>query len=247
MALKELCVLVPCYNESKNIASLFELCESLVYLNPEIDFSFCLIENGSIDDTLQVLEENRRSVGSKLNIQLINIPKNLGLGFGLISGLKVLSGKNVCIIPADGKYAVQDISNIIAEFAFFDNPTLLVKGIRTFRNDPALIRLLSVSYTWWCNVLYRMMSKDINGLPKIFFNSLRIDELELLSWSACFDGSLLGLWRANGGAIYEAPLKFTQKLDGTSSWNGRKFRISTSMLREAFFTSRVILKSKKGL
>jgi len=247
MGSNEISVLIPCYNETKNISALFRLCESLVVLNPEVDFSFCFIENGSIDDTLLVIEKNRKSVDSEMNIQLITIPQNLGLGFGLISGLKVLLNKNVCIIPADGKYEAQEISNLIGDYTALNNPTLLVKGIRTFRNDPMLIRLLSMFYTLWCNVLYGMNSKDINGLPKIFLNSFQVDQLELLSRSACFDGSLLGFWRARGGTMFEVPLKFTQKLDGSSSWNGRKIKVSMSMLQEAFFRSKVILKSRRGL
>ena len=247
MGSNEISVLIPCYNESKNIDALFRLCESLVVLNPEVDFSFCFIENGSIDDTHLAIEKSRKSVGSEMNIQLVTIPRNLGLGFGLISGLKVMLNKNVCIIPADGKYEAQEISKLITEFALLNNPTLLVKGIRTFRNDPMLIRFLSVFYTLWCNVLYRMNSKDINGLPKIFLNSFHIDQLELLSQSACFDGSLLGFWRARGGTMLEIPLKFTQKLDESSSWTGRKIKVSISMLREAFFRSKVILKSRRGL
>jgi hypothetical protein len=94
-------------------------------------------------------------------------------------------------------------------------------------------------------VLYRMKSKDINGLPKIFLNSFDHKQLDLLSHSACFDGSLLGLWHSNGGAIHEISLKFTQKLDGTSSWNGKKFGISISMLREALIRSKAILKEDK--
>jgi glycosyltransferase involved in cell wall biosynthesis len=113
MASRKLCVLVPCYNESKNISSLLSLSKSLVSQTPEIDFTFCFIENGSTDDTHQVLEESCKSVGSELRIQLIKIPQNLGLGFGLISGLKVFPQTNVCIIPADGKYEASEISKII--------------------------------------------------------------------------------------------------------------------------------------
>ena len=247
MGANEISVLIPCYNESKNIDALFRLCKSLVVLNPEVYFSFCFIENGSIDDTQLALEKHRKSVGSEMNIKLITIPRNLGLGFGLISGLKVLLNQNVCIIPADGKYEAQEISNLINEYVALNNSTSLVKGVRTFRNDPILIRFLSIFYTLWCNVLYGMNSKDINGLPKIFLNSFHIDQLELLSQSACFDGSLLGFWRARGGTMLEIPLKFTQKLDGSSSWTGRKIIVSISMLREAYFRSKVILKSRKGL
>ena len=232
-------VLIPCYNESNKVVDLFQLIHSLNFMSRTdfFDLDFLLVDNGCTDDTFLKIENEAFAHISCCQSQTFQIPKNMGYGYGVKSGLVHTHGKNVCILPADGKYGAKDILESTRLFHAIGSSDFLVKGIRINRNDPTVIQLLSFLYTNLVNFLAGARVKDVNGLPKIFCNDFAFNEINLMSNMACFDANLLFLWVRKGRYIKEFPVTFTQNLIGDASWSGKRTITTLKMFWELVRTT----------
>lgn len=220
--------MVPAFNEAESIPSLFELMSKL---SASVDFEvqLLIVENGSRDFTRRIIHEQASRFPS-LKFASLELESNIGYGGALKKGIASADSQVVGILPADGKYNLEDIQRVCECFNFSGNHNVMVKGFRFSRNDPLLVQFLSATLTRITNVLFGTSLKDVNGLPKIFDKSFILDELSIVPDDACFDSGLIAIWRQNGLLFYEIPVSFTQRDLLQTSWAGKKFRVSTRML-----------------
>jgi glycosyltransferase involved in cell wall biosynthesis len=104
----ELSVVVPMFNEERNIEHFFEVLLDVMD-SLEITYEIICINDGSIDQTLERLlsyhNDNSR-------IKIINLSRNFGKEAALTAGLRYASGKAVVPIDAD----LQDPPELIKTF-----------------------------------------------------------------------------------------------------------------------------------
>lgn len=195
-------VLVPCYNESEKIFELVQLLHNLKWTleRDDIHLDCLLVDNGCTDETFHRFETLSFAHVACCSFQILRVSENIGYGFGVKTALLQSMGKKVCILPADGKYELLDIVYLLRRYFTTFNEKLLLKGLRSKRNDPKLIQILSFFYSKLVNLLTGVRVKDINGLPKIFHNGFTSHEIGLMSNTACLDATLLYLWSRKGGA-----------------------------------------------
>jgi len=223
-------LVVPAYNEVDSIENLFllvsrfsEICSAHVEL--------FVVENGSLDSTRVTLSKLSK-LSHPFVTRILELDVNVGYGGALKKGLTSSSFETVMLLPADGKYSLEALLKCYQMYVEREATNLMVKGNRTSRNDPKTIRLLSFLYTSISNILFRNSLKDVNGLPKVFNRSLIVEHIEILPNNACFDAGLIALWRKNGGDFYEIPVHFEQQFFASTSWAGKRFRVSFSMFAE---------------
>jgi glycosyltransferase involved in cell wall biosynthesis len=235
-------VLVPCYNESEKILELVQLIHNLKLIleKDDIHLDFFLVDNGCTDDTFHRFGALESGHITCCQIQILRVSKNIGYGFGVKTALLQTLGRNVCILPADGKYELLDIVYVLRLYSTTVYEGLLLKGLRSKRNDPRLIQILSLFYSILVNLLTGVRVKDVNGLPKIFHNGFKSNEIDLMSNTACLDATLLYLWSRKGGSFKEHNLKFTQDIAGKASWSGKRTVTALKMFRELVISSRRI-------
>lgn len=227
------------YNEEGRIEDLFRLVNQLGSLIPSIG-EFVIVNNGSTDSTLSEIQ-HWMNIVPDLNTRLIILEKNRGYGGGLKTGILHSRYKNVMLLPADGKYQLRDISNIIVEYQKIDNEDIMLKGFRTRRNDPIQIQILSRILTNLSNLLYKTNLSDVNGQPKIFNKELIEHKIQILSSNACFDATLCALWHKLGGTFCETEVSFQQ--NNQPSWRGKPLELSFRMAFELIRFRSVLLKS----
>ncbi len=232
-------ILVPCYNESEEILELVHLLHRLnmALTHQNLSLDFLLVDNGCTDDTFNKLDIEKISHISCCHLQTIRVAENIGYGYGVKSALELTHGKTVCILPADGKYDSLDILNLLQTYAELSSQNVLVKGVRSNRNDPKVIQILSLFYTKLVNALTGIRVRDVNGLPKIFHNDFTFREIQLMSNTACLDATLLFLWARKGRIIKEFPLTFTQNLEGNASWSGKRTITTIKIFQELVRTT----------
>ena len=74
----KLSLVIPCFNEEKNLPFLFEkLDKFLLNSNCEV----ILVNNGSIDNTCDLLKKYKKK---HINVKYITLKKNIGYGNGII-------------------------------------------------------------------------------------------------------------------------------------------------------------------
>jgi glycosyltransferase involved in cell wall biosynthesis len=73
-------LIIPCYNESKNLPKLLENCKNILKNNIEL----ILVNNGSFDNSNTVLKKLKKK---NTKIHIVSIKKNVGYGHGILAGL----------------------------------------------------------------------------------------------------------------------------------------------------------------
>lgn len=205
----KLSVVIPCYNESKNLPHLFKRIDELLLQN---FIEVILVDNGSSDNTFCIIKDYEKK---KLNVKCLHIKKNIGYGHGILEGLKIAEGEILSWTHADIQ---TDPKDLIKGLKFFDinNKKIFVKGLRHGR--PLDERFFTISMSFFCSFILRKFLWDINAQPTMFNASL------ISNWKNPphdFSLDLFAYFEAvkQGYKIHRFPVDFGLRLFGKSSWN----------------------------
>tara|TARA_Y100001970_G_C14016116_1_gene741011 strand:+ start:76 stop:756 length:681 start_codon:yes stop_codon:yes gene_type:complete len=128
-------LVIPLYNESKNIQFLLdEITSNLInYKNYEI----ILVNDASTDNTSKII--NNLSIN---NIKVINNNKNKGQSFSIYEGIKKSSNKIIVTLDGDGQNDPADIPKLYDLYSSNED-IKLIGGIRRNRKDNYTKRISS--------------------------------------------------------------------------------------------------------
>lgn len=101
-------ILVPAYNEQEVLHMLYDRLKKLMDENTKYDFEVLLVNDGSKDKTLEIMQELREK---DKRICYLNLSRNFGKETAMIAGLDYCNGDAVVIIDAD----LQDPPELIPE------------------------------------------------------------------------------------------------------------------------------------
>lgn len=150
--------ITPIFNEELNIQSFLANLRKVLEPNMHWNWEVILIEDGSKDNTRNIL---LKEVESLPNVKVILHNQNKGYTASLKDGLKAAQGKFLMYIGADEEF---DSSELPA----FVEPLLkdecdVVLGVRWQRNAYKLFRFfLSVIYIFLLNYLFKLRINDYN-------------------------------------------------------------------------------------
>ncbi len=105
--MKQLSIVVPIFNEEKNLSSLYQRCIAVVE-KLEISYELIFVDDGSKDDSLALIVE---LANLNSNVQYHAFTRNFGHQYALLCGLENASGEAIVTIDAD----LQDPPEIIIE------------------------------------------------------------------------------------------------------------------------------------
>src|SRR5688572_21333861 len=101
-------IIVPCYNEAKNIPNLIERFATLPRVG-DADWELVLVDNGSVDETKEVLARELAKPGrSFVRVTSVASP-NVGYGHGIVTGLQSARGRYLAWTHADGQTPPADV------------------------------------------------------------------------------------------------------------------------------------------
>jgi len=127
-----LTVLIPVYNEQKNILpTLKAISEKLTALHTT--FEIVTVDDGSGDRTVDLIQEE---IKHRPSLRLIRHEKNLGPGSGIITGIREGRGKFIIFIPADLAMNLDHLERYLHAAQEAD----VVIGLRSDRRDYNLFR-----------------------------------------------------------------------------------------------------------
>ncbi len=101
-------VVVPCYEEEKNIGSAVMQIIDIYNMN-NIAGEIVVVNDGSADDTAKIVK--KMAEGDE-RIRLISHEKNMGLGSACLTGFLSARGKWVTWVPGDGQLYPEDMINM---------------------------------------------------------------------------------------------------------------------------------------
>lgn len=223
----KLSIVLPCYNESKNIPLILN---RVAEVKEDIPIELVLVNNGSKDNSEEVIEKELKKPKNKF-ARYIQIKKNKGYGYGIITGLKAASGEFLAYSHADLQTDSKDIITGFKNLLKFQNPkNILMKGKR-LKREP-VDWFFAAGFQLIADILFLKRFNDINGQPKIFHR----DFLSLLAnppSDANFDLYLQYIALTNNMKVKSLPVILAKRVHGHSSWNFNFY--SRLKLTKAYF------------
>ena len=222
-------IVVPCYNEVLNLPHIFAQFDDL--LEKHKDVEIILVNNGSTDDSAKVFEEQLKSRQGK-NFKLVHVVKNLGYGFGLLSGLEQATAPILSWTHADLQTDPLDVMRALEVYESTKPTPALVKGYRKNR------KLSEAFFSWGMGVLSSMALgtrlTEINAQPKLFSNafyqSIKADAPKDFSLDLYF------LFHAKKrGAIIDIPVFFLPRQFGEAKGgSGSSMKTRVKLIKRIF-------------
>lgn len=167
----ELSVVIPVYNEEGNVAQLHEgLTKVLASLKRYYEIIF--IDDGSKDNTFQVLKEIRRTDDK---IKIIKFRRNFGKSIALNTAFKRARGEIIITMDGDLQDDPEEIPRFIDKL---DEGYDLVSGWKYERKDPLTKRLPSKIFNKLSSLLTGVEIHDFNcgfkAYSKDFLNNVHL-------------------------------------------------------------------------
>lgn len=228
-------VIVPVFNEENTIITILKKINNQNI--PNIDIEIIVINDGSTDNSLKIIEEN-----SNLYSKLINLKKNKGKGAAVREGLKAVNGNFVLFQDADLEYDPSEYPILFRPLLELDAD--IVMGSRLM--SPPLTR---VHYFWnkvgnkcitlLFDILHNSTLTDIYSGYIVFRKDLLNPEnLRTDGWEQ--QAEILSKIVKNSVKIYEVPITYY----GRTYEEGKKIKpkdvikIIGTIIREKIFPSK---------
>ena len=210
----KLSIVIPCYNEEKNLNIILDNLLKLYEINKGIEI--VLVDNGSTDSTSETLSEPKEQFNHF--IKFIRINNNIGYGHGIMEGVRNSSGETIAWTHADLQ---TDIMDVLKSYNIFvnhpDYPNCILKGRRVRRN--LLDSLFTGGMSILSTLLLREQLSDVNAQPKMFHRNF-IDKLTEAPNDFSLDLYFLFQARFHGFQILEYPVQLGKRLHGESKGGG---------------------------
>ena len=210
----ELSIILPCFNESKNLKKIFKRIQ-FINKNYQIFIEYIFVDNGSKDETHHLIK--MFAAESILqNIKLIKIKKNIGYGNGIYKGILTAKGFYITWTHADLQSDILDCIFALTKIKKFSGK-IFIKGKRINRNkfDSFFTKIMSLFIRLYLG--YNL--EDINGQPKLFDkNFKRLIKKPPKDFS--FDLFCLILAKKNNYSLKTIDVNFGKRVFGTAKGGG---------------------------
>jgi glycosyltransferase involved in cell wall biosynthesis len=207
----KLSIIVPCYNEAKNIPLIFEKFAGIIK-RPDIEILF--VNNGSTDTSQEVFNQ----MMSKYSFaKVIKIEVNKGYGFGISSGLNEARGEYIGYMHADQTDPADPIKALeIIERQ--PNPrNCFVKGDRKGRS--LLDQFFTIGMSLFETIYLSKKLWDINAQPNIFHRSFFESIKDNCPKDFSLDLYLFYMAKKKKLNIIRFDVMFPDRIYGRSNWN----------------------------
>ena len=206
----KLSVVVPCYNEAKNILNFYSDITNKLK-EEKITYELIMVDDGSSDDTYEKLRE----ISKDKSVKIIRFSRNFGKESAMLAGLENSSGSYCAIMDSDMQHTSDMLVSLykkLIENKEYD----VVCAYKENRNDePRLKRMLTAIY-------YKLNNNisNVKMLPgasdfRVFKKEVK-DAIISLKESNRF---LKGIFSWVGFNTIYVPYTPEKRLNGSSSWS----------------------------
>ena len=234
-------LIIPCYNEGSNLPDLIERCRNIISKQQNLEIVF--VNNGSLDNS-EVIFGRYINAKTEPRLRFINIKKNRGYGFGVLSGLKAAKGDAMGWTHADLQTDPADFLKAIKIYENSNDRSIFIKGKRQKRNIRD--QFFTSSMTFFEYALLGYWMDDINAQPNLFHRSFFE---KLFSSPNDFSIDLYFFFSAleKGILVKRFPVFFRDRQSGVghNETLSAKIRYSYSTIRYSFKLKKSLKKQTK--
>lgn len=196
-----------CYNEAGTVAHV--ITEALLagqHLAAKATFEVLVVDDGSIDGSATIIDQ---LATQHPQIAVVRHPTNRGIGPALISGYRYARYENVCAIPADGQFNIQELYPFSTfgadEIISFYRPEKT--GYERYRKILTWVNL-TLNY-----LLLGLKMKDVNWVKA--YKKKQLGSLPLYIESSLLESEVCAKLKHMGIKIREYPSTYLPRQAGT--------------------------------
>ena len=216
-------LVLPCYNEEKNIFFLYKEFIEINFNNEKIELIF--VNNGSADNTDEEIEKviKLHALSNKKNIHIkkIFLKTNQNYSGGVIAGLLRAEGNFIGWSHADLQTPLKDFYDIYLMIK--DHNEILGKGKRI--NRQPLDQFITTLHELFSKIILGVEMKEINAAPKIFNKKMMGIFNQLPHESTLLDTYLVFRCLKKKIKIFEMDVDFKARQHGKSKWKNNFFNL----------------------
>lgn len=113
MTMKTISILVPCYNEAKSLALLFDELNRVISQMDMYNWEVLFVNDGSRDNTMEVIRDLRRKDS---RVSYVDLSRNFGKENAMLAGFDYAKGDAVIIMDADLQHPPAVIPDMIQKW-----------------------------------------------------------------------------------------------------------------------------------
>lgn len=215
--MKKFELVIPAYNEEKNLPSLIaRVIECAQEFGFTCDsFSLLLVENGSSDNSLNVMKEIISTQNLQKWIEIVPVIKNQGYGFGIMSGLNQSTADVIGWTHADLQCDPRNAFIAYKILEGYKDKKVLVKGVRLGRNwkDQMVSRVFEILSF----ILLGLKMFEMNAQPKVFKREL-LNQMTNPPKTFALDLYLLYHGQKHDYEVMTFNVYFPPRIHGASKW-----------------------------
>jgi len=209
----KLTVIIPVFNEEKTLSKILN---EVKYLKKLCNLEIILINDGSTDNTKQIIDENK-----SLYTNAINLDENKGKGNAVIEGLKNANGDYIIIQDADLEYDPRDIEKFLIKIK--RNQADCIMGSRFTGSERSVLNFWHMIGNKFITLLFNFLNNtaftDIYCCYCLFNRNLvNPDKLNSNGWGQ--QAEILTYVVKNSKKIYEIAVNY----NGRTYDDGKKIR-----------------------
>ncbi len=205
-----LSLIIPCYNEEKNIPLIASRVASVHISGMEL----VLVDNGSTDGTQKVLAEILPKYSF---IRTVRVEKNRGYGYGIVQGLRNARGTFIGWTHADMQ---TDPADIVRAFELIqkqrDPEQCFLKGRRQGRPFSDIFFTSAMAFV--ASMALQTVLVDIAAQPKLFHRKF-FESLKTFPDDFSLDLFFYAQAKKMGLKILTIPVVVQKRIHGVSHWN----------------------------
>lgn len=207
----KLSLIIPCYNEEKNIEPFMQCCIETFGNNKEIEYIF--VNDGSKDNTFSEIKKIIKKYNSE-NILGINFSRNFGKEAAMLAGLKKSKGDYTALIDADLQQHPKYVKKMLEYIEKYDEYDCIT-CYQEKRKEKRLVIWLKEKFYDLINkiseVPFYKNASDFRLFNRKVLNSI-LEMGEYYRFSK-------GIFSYVGFNTYYMPYEVEDRLYGTSSWS----------------------------
>jgi glycosyltransferase involved in cell wall biosynthesis len=206
-----LSVFFPAYNDAPSLPGLIHKTFAVLARYVD-DYEVIVVNDGSQDNTGQVLENLRRQFEPRLRV--VTHPENRGYGGALRTGFESATREFVFYTDGDSQYDVAELPRLLE---LVSPGTGLVNGYKLERNDPAHRIWIGNIYNLCARLMFRIRIRDIDCDYRLIRRSL-LESLHLTCTSGTICVELVRKLELSGCEVKEVGVHHYPRLYGSSQF-----------------------------
>jgi glycosyltransferase involved in cell wall biosynthesis len=206
-----LSIFFPAYNDALSLPGLVRKTFAVLEQCVE-DYEVIVVNDGSQDNTGEVLEELRKEFAPRMRV--VTHPQNRGYGGALRTGFASATRDFVFYTDGDSQYDVAELPLLLA---LVSDTTGLVNGYKLERHDPAHRIWIGTIYNLSARLMFRIRIRDIDCDYRLIRRSL-LESIHLTCTSGTICVELVRKLELSGCEVKEVGVHHYPRLYGRSQF-----------------------------